>query len=237
MTDTDLLLVKNATRSSLAAPSSPPVSTCPPPGHKTTAALRENKEAFYPIGCVGDGVRHLTARWRLFMGAATSDPADCMLSGSDYSPMETCFYILPAPISCEDRQWLTDAGRPRPAETMQSWRDNWRAVRSCLMETHFANLSGGCDVRAAAVSQSNTVFRAFFLFLVLFSLLRPETTTTTKCFDYDSARWLQILFRHIKEHEHTQTIYLFSFVTLVGWILFFSITWSSPGQKHHKASI
>lgn len=71
-------------------------------------------------------------------------------------------FTSPLPPSAWRRdRGLTDGGDPA-AETMQSWRDNWRAARSCLMETHFANLSGGRGVRAAAaVSQSNTVFRAF----------------------------------------------------------------------------
>ncbi len=148
-----------------------------------------------------------------------------MLSGSDYLPMETCFYILPAPVSLEDRQWLTDGSTPA-AEMMQSCRDNWRAARSRLMETHFANLSGGCDVRVAAVSQSNTVFRAFFLFSsssLCWGLIR-RSRTNPPCFDYDSA--LRVL-RHtaVSACTHTELKqFIFHFFSFFGDHVF-STTW------------
>lgn len=88
--------------------SPPPVSTW----QESTAPAREGKRGFYHFGGAGDRGLPLTARRRLFMDAPTSALADCMLSGSDYLPMETCFYILPAPISREDRQRLTDGVDP-----------------------------------------------------------------------------------------------------------------------------
>lgn len=121
------------------------------PGRKQQA-LR----GFHGLRGAGDRGRPLTARRRLFMEASTSDPADCTLSASDYLPMETCFYVPRAPVIREDRQRLTVRVAPA-AEMMQSRRDNWQAVGSCLMGAHFANLSGSCGVRAAEAPFSSSL--------------------------------------------------------------------------------
>lgn len=131
-------------------------------GQETRAPRRESKEAF-----TGSEVQVTEARlwqpggvclWKLqpptqqiarFLGAII-----CQWRHAFTFP-------LPQSAGRTDSSWQT--GSTPAAEMMQSWRDNWWAAGSCLMETHFANLSRGCGVRAAAVSQSNTVFRAFFL--------------------------------------------------------------------------
>lgn len=45
------------------------------------------------------------------METVTFHPADFKLPGRNYLPTETCFYI-PAPVSEEDEQRLTDAADP-----------------------------------------------------------------------------------------------------------------------------
>lgn len=112
VTDTDLLLVKSARRSSLWRRSDAELSTCSRQRAENNSSTERKQRGFHPLGGAGDRGPPLTARRRLFMEAPTSDPADCMLSGSDYLPMETCFYIPPAPVSREDRQWLTDRVDP-----------------------------------------------------------------------------------------------------------------------------
>lgn len=79
---------------------------------ENNSSAERKRRGFYPSGGAGDRGPPLTARRRLFMEAPTCDPADCMLSGNDYLPTETCFYILPAPVSREDRQRLTDGVDP-----------------------------------------------------------------------------------------------------------------------------
>lgn len=183
---------------------------CPPAldaGQKTRAPRRESKEAF-----TGSEVQVIEARlwqpggvclWRLqlptlqiarFLGAIICRWRDAFT------------FPLPQSAGRTDSSWQT--GSTPAAEMMQSWRDNWWAAGSCLMETHFANLSRGCGVRAAAVSQSNTVFRAFFLVSSSFLCWGRGYAEAEQIprFDYDSA--LKILHHtrwryysvHIKEH-------------------------------------